>query len=144
LVIQTWRPTQVARIGGAVVAAACASLGVFALVASVGDLSGAGLAFGALMIAGAALSLVVPFGAYIRIGHDGVSYRNFISTTTIVWTDLQACKAGYSGIALLRIDGTVSVGFAVQKSNLATWRHWRTRADEVVHSIERAKRDHAS
>ena len=56
-----------------------------------------------------------------------------------VLADLRACWAGLNGNSLLRVDGSVATAFAVQKSNLATWRHWNTRADEVCAVIERRR-----
>jgi hypothetical protein len=136
---QTWRTTLLARGGSAAVAAGMAALGVFAAVQAVLDFTGAALLLAVMCFATAAVMVGVPFRAFIRVDEVGVSCRTLVATRTIPWADLRGCRAGYSGIALLGVDGSVVNAFAVQKSNLATWRHWRTRADEVCEIIERLR-----
>ena len=134
---QTWRTTRLARVGGAGVAAGTAALGIFAAVETVLDFTGAALLLAVLCLAAAAAMVAIPFRAFIRVDEAGVSYRTLLATQTIPWAELRGCRAGYGSIALLRVDGSIANAFAVQKSNLAMWRHWNTRADEVCAVIER-------
>jgi hypothetical protein len=140
---QTWRTTRLARGGSAVVAAGLAALGIFGAVETALDFTGAGLLLALLFLPTAAVMVVVPFRAFLRVDEVGVSYRTLLATLTIPWADLRGCRPGYDGITLLRGDGSVANAFAVQKSYLATWLHWNTRADEVCAVIERRRTEQA-
>jgi len=61
--------------------------------------------------------------------------RNPLSTTRVASADILDCTPGYSGLAISTRSGTV-VAWAVQKSNLASWLHESTRADDVATFIK--------
>jgi len=138
---RTWRTTPLARGGSALVAVGLAALGVVSAVLAVLDFTPSGLLLAVLCWAAAAVFVLVPFRAFIRVDAAGVSYRNLFATRTVPWSQLRTCRAGYSGISLLRVDGSAANAFAVQKSNMAAWRHWKTRADEVCEVIELLRRE---
>ena len=116
-------------------------MGVVSAVLTVLDFTAAGLLLAVLCWAAAAVFVLVPFRAFIRVEAAGVGYRNLFATRTIPWNQLRACRAGYSGISLLLVDGSAANAFAVQKSNMAQWLHWKTRADEVCEVIELRRRE---
>ena len=65
----------------------------------------------------------------------GVTVRNPFSTKRVGYGEIMRCITGYYGITIRTRSGAV-VAWAVQKSNLTTWLHRRTRADEVARVIE--------
>lgn len=76
----------------------------------------------------------------IATGPEGVTIRNPVATTFVPWSDIQRCTPGYSGITIVRRDGSRVVAWAVQKSNAARWLNRRVRADDVADHLESRSR----
>jgi hypothetical protein len=72
---------------------------------------------------------------FVRAEDEGLIVRNPISTRHIHYGDIVLCRPGYSGLEIITRNGRVTA-WAVQKSNLASWLHTRTRADEVAAFID--------
>jgi hypothetical protein len=72
---------------------------------------------------------------FIRAEESGVTVRNPLSTTHVSYADIVGCTPGYSGLAIRTRSGTV-VAWAVQTTNIASWLHKHTRADDVAAFIE--------
>jgi hypothetical protein len=65
----------------------------------------------------------------------GLIVHNPLETVTISWNDVVDATAGYDGVTIRRRGGRPTTIWAVQKSNVSTWRRKRTRADEVASTI---------
>ncbi|HEY0117952.1 MAG TPA: hypothetical protein VGC04_04145 [Cellulomonas sp.] len=61
--------------------------------------------------------------------------RNPLQTVTICWDDVVDATAGYYGVTVRQRGGRPTTIWAVQKSNIITWRRRRARADEVASTI---------
>jgi hypothetical protein len=91
----------------------------------------------------AALGLCLTLTAW-RVGvhpsvaatETGLVIRNPLETVAIPWADLVEASAGFDGITISRLSATPTTIWAVQKSNLSTWRGARTRADAVAATIQ--------
>jgi hypothetical protein len=60
------------------------------------------------------------------------------------WNDIHTVVPGYSGIIISMNNGNKVTAWAVQKSNLATWRSKLTRADAVVAQLRHFRSDRPS
>lgn len=73
----------------------------------------------------------------ILLYRDEIVVRNVVTTTRISWATVADCVPGYGGLTITELDGHCVTAFAVQKSNLSTWRNRSTRADRVAQCIKR-------
>ena len=135
---QTWRPTPLQRtgyIGVGLVSGALASGGLVAGVLSPDTLPWS-FVVAVLVGAGAIGFWLAATRSAITASDDGVTVRGLLSTTQIPWIDVARCVPGYSGIAIVRRDGSVVNASAVQKSNYSRVAGRRARADEIAEELE--------
>ena len=66
----------------------------------------------------------------------GLVIRNPLETVRVPWADLVEASAGFDGITISRLSAPPTTIWAVQKSNLSTWRGAPTRADDVAATIQ--------
>ncbi|MBG0831875.1 hypothetical protein HS041_29630 [Planomonospora sp. ID67723] len=69
---------------------------------------------------------------WIRLNGEVVIIRNPLSTHRIPLAQIASISAHDDGITIETHAGRVISAWAVQKSNLATWLGWHTRADRVA------------
>lgn len=79
-------------------------------------------------------------GSWLRLTTTEVIVRNPFEIVRIPLGEVVDVTAGYGGVAIMRADRTRVGAWAVQKTNLASWFHWHTRADDVVEAILAAAR----
>jgi hypothetical protein len=134
---ESWRPRLIGRITFALLGLFFIGLAVLALVVGI-----AGPEPAALICVPFAMAFGIPLllAARMRItvGPECLEYRNFGAVRTIRWGDIRGAAAGYYGITLT-LDGLdeyrqprTVIAMAVQRSNLAQWFEWHTRADRLV------------
>ncbi|GIH91784.1 hypothetical protein Psi01_24140 [Planobispora siamensis] len=75
---------------------------------------------------------------WIRLTDGAVIVRNPLSTHRILLTQIASISARDDGIAIETDSGRTVSAWAVQKSNLAMWLGWHTRADRVVDRLREA------
>ncbi len=81
--------------------------------------------------------------SYIGVRQNGIAVGNGGREIVIPWDDVTSVRAGYSGIAINRTNGTTVTATAVQKTNLARWLgRTHTRADTVVATLKSHARSH--
>lgn len=80
----------------------------------------------------------------VEANEHGLVVRNPMETQTISWDDVVDATAGFDGVTVRLRSGRATTIWAVQKSNLSTWRRRRTRADEVASTILRLAAAHAA
>ncbi|GAA4567944.1 hypothetical protein [Planotetraspora kaengkrachanensis] len=74
----------------------------------------------------------------VSLTRDKLLIRNPFSSSRIPLRDVVALDPGYVGIVVKTTDKTKYQVWAVQKSNLANWAGWHTRADHVAEEIRKA------
>lgn len=140
----TWRPTPLLRAGAWVL--------VIANGAFAGLTARSAIADGAAAVLAMAVLYGVPGLGFYRLARH---CRLTLTDTTLTVVNLAKPKQvairevtdatpGYSGIEVTLRDGSTVVGWAVQKSNLATWAGRRTAADDVAAEILRRAHNAAS
>jgi hypothetical protein len=72
---------------------------------------------------------------YVAVGSEGIEVQNPVRRHQISWSNVIGVTPGYSGLSFQTKDGKTVTAWAVQKSNLATWRGKETRADRVAAEI---------
>lgn len=133
-----WRVSSAGRIGAVVLALWISSVPVFVLaLARESDQASllAALILCAAVIAGTGAVVWGCFRLRIGINRVGVHVVNLGRAVVIPWTELRGMEPGYFGITFFRERGQPITAWAVQKSNMATWGNWSTRADDVVHEV---------
>lgn len=142
---QTWRPPPLLRaayfLSGTLLGALATGGIVSGFVAP--DSRPWSFVVAAMTSAGAVGFWLAATRPALTASDDGVTVRGALTTTQVGWTDVIRCVPGYSGIAIVRRDGSVITANAVQKSNYAQAAGRRTRADEVAKAIEARARSFA-
>lgn len=150
-VASCWRPRLISRIGFCLVA-----LGAFLPLAVVADAfwSGEGqvgqahlgLAIFLLVssVLGAAAFLTAAIRPRICVAEDVLHIQNLVRSYDIPWARVDGAEASYYGIVVHQIEDKSLLAVAVQKSNLASWLGWSTRADFVVDQIRSASSKEAN
>jgi len=133
------------RVGSAGLIAAMTGV-TLGMVAAVGAVAwvvlwaGADRTAGALVAVGGVATAVLLGRVGVRprleATVDGVLVHNPWSAVEIPWGDIRAATPGFDGIVIARRGAPPVVVWAVQKSNLSTWRGLRTRADVVAATLE--------
>ncbi|MFI6458708.1 PH domain-containing protein [Streptosporangium amethystogenes] len=89
-----------------------------------------------LMTAAAVKCMLMSVRPLLRLTDDAVVVRNpYERTRQIPLVEIMDLSAGSSGIEITTTRGTTVVAWAVQKSNLAQWLGWQTRADMVTRKL---------
>lgn len=130
--MKEWRPIVLARLVGWIVLLGYPVVFVAVLISVWDDPSERGAA-AATMALFAPMPLFAWRGALhpvVRADDHELTIRNPLGTHRLAWADIEGATPGYSGVAVHRREGASVTAWAVQKSNLASWRNKRTRADE--------------
>lgn len=135
----TWRTNPIIRIVGGLLAA-------FTCVPTAGavvDLVHSGFGIGwFLALIEFPLAAVWLWRGFVRssitLTRQELLIRNPIRTYRVPLTDVTSATAGYSGIVITTSSREDICAWAVQKSNLAEWCGWETRADRVAAAITEA------
>ncbi len=137
----TWGPVLPARVFGVFPVAFMCCMTVVtanALVHGEGLELVLGLAVFPIM---AVLAWKSSVGSWLRLTSTEVIVCNPLEVVRIPLQGVVDVSAGYGGVTITRADRTRVGAWAVQKTNLASWFHWRTRADDVVEAILAAARE---
>jgi hypothetical protein len=141
---QVWRMGLVARCcAWAVVVLGVAGVAVAAVATATDPSDGhwiAGLIMAGICGGAAVWSWRYVLHPAIIAAPDGLTIRNPWRTHARSWDDVVDCQPSYYGIAVADRHGGGVYAFAVKKSNVATWRERRTRADEVAEGLARRAR----
>jgi hypothetical protein len=128
-----WRVRPAGRLAAILVVMAWASL--VAGVSAGGAATGIVLAlWSGLLVVGLA-AWRWAFVPYVALTASAVVVQNRVSRLQVAYRDIESVRAGYRGLMITRAGARPVVAWAVQKSNIASWSHKRTRADEVAELI---------
>lgn len=89
----------------------------------------------------AAMASLAALRPYVAVEPDGIEIQNPVRRHRILWNNVAGVTPGYSGLTFQTKEGETVTAWAVQKSNLATWRGRKTRADRVAAEIRRLVRE---
>lgn len=139
--IQTWRPHVLSRIASVLTACAFSFAG-FCFIAGWVTLEPPtsrlvtwiwGLSFIGLPIT---LACLVVFRFRLALYEDEIEVRN-IGTRHIALRDVESATPGSWGLVIIRRQAPDSavIAVGVQKSNIAVWLKWKTRADNATEVI---------
>ena len=95
---------------------------------------------------GVVMSLAFFRGTRMRIEltEAGVRLYRYWDTRFVPWGEIRDVAVGYSGLSIIRKDGTSVATVALGKSNWSKWTHTRTAADYAVTRIREAIRIHTA
>lgn len=130
----TWRTTRAARIAGLMLSMLFVLM-AFAIMAVDHDLS----AVTPLVIClGVALACWRAVNSALTLTQTELVIRNPVLTYQVKLEDIIDVRPGYSGIEVMKSDGSKVSAWAVQKANYSAWAGKETRADVVASCIRRA------
>lgn len=137
----TWRPVLPSRAFGVVFV-------LFMCFATAESLIGLANGDGLDLLPGLAIFPIagvlawrMAVSSWLRLTSTEVIVRNPVGVVRIPLREITVVIAGYGGITIMRADRTRVGAWAVQKTNLASWLHWHTRADDVAETILTAARE---
>lgn len=131
----TWRPILPARVFGVFwVAFMC--FGTVAVVIGLARGEGIELLPGlAVFPTVGVLGWKLSMGSWLRLTATEVIVCNPFEFVRIPLQDVVGVSAGSAGLAIILANGSLVRAWAVQQTNLASWFHWHTRADDVGDAI---------
>jgi hypothetical protein len=148
-----WRVSTLGRVSAATLGALIGGAATGTLIGVVPDGSSGGQAQQAMwciiVIAGSILMpWLLAFRPSVRLDSTTVTIVNPGKTTRIPLQSARVGGPGYDGVQIVWLDGNrmrITDAWAVQKSNLSTWRGRQTRADRcaavIAAAIEHSRTD---
>lgn len=133
-----WRVSRAglvaSRVGITVAAIAVLALTTWVLASSSADLAGA-IAGGSFAAFLAVMLWRTGIHPAVLATEDALVIRNPLGAVSISWPDIVEVSAGFDGVTVMSVSAPPTAAWAVQKTNLSTWRGSRTRADTVAARI---------
>lgn len=136
---QTWRVSTLGRIAGGALTGAFALGSIAAIVGGIIDgRAGTFLTYLVLAVISAGMSAGSYVGSIrpsISINDEFLRVRNPLRGDVVPLREIERVVPSYSGLMVYSGPRSAVCAWAVQKSNLATWRHQQVRADRIADEI---------
>ncbi|WP_158244945.1 PH domain-containing protein [Verrucosispora sp. ts21] len=133
---QIWRVSLLGR---------SATLAVIPLAGILSWLIGSNVFVAGLVVVGGVFTAIrFAFHPAVILTDNDVTVRNPSGSRRVPLDEVVMVEPGYGGLTITTASGDPVVAWAVQKSNLAKWKGWHTRADDVAATIMSASRSGAA
>lgn len=134
----TWGVSTLARVTGWFFTLLLALATLFTLLA-VPDLSGDDRIAAIVGVPLGVISTLLIYRrsvyAHVTATEQGVLVANPLRRRLVAWSEIEGVSSGYYGLMIGRRSGWPVTAWAVQQSNLASWRGWQTRSVIIAETL---------